>query len=140
MKLMKILGLFTSHPAYAEPETVEDARAISTDGGDVEGFEARQARAEIEHNETIKAQYVALRETITAEIAAIRDNRRKKAQLASAVNDAPQFMSLYAEIDHKRDDSERREAALQRQLIAVEKSIYGCDKRIARAQQKLAEM
>lgn len=133
---MNISHLFRRRPEYDPPEP--DAEPVSEPDAAAD-FDALQALADIRHNETIKAQYVELRATIEAEIAAIRDTRAKKAQLAETVNDAPAFMLLYAEIDQKRDISERREAALQRQLITIEKSIYTCEKRIAKARQKLAK-
>lgn len=107
-----------------------------------EDFEIIQYQAEIDHWTAQMEQYKALQATIKVEIAAVLDYREKKLTLLPSLVEKPiEYMELASWLtDNKRDYSEKREATLQRQLITVSNQIYACQKRIAKAQQKLMEV
>lgn len=112
----------------------EDATEDDTDIAD------NQAQIDLMHFEFTRTQYEELRDTINAEIEAIKDYRNKKlVVLPSLADDPVAYMELSSWLtDNKRDFSEKREASLQRQLITTENHIYNCDKRIAKAKQAIA--
>ena len=107
-----------------------------------EDFEIIQYQAEIDHWTAQMEQYKSLQATIKAEIAAVRDYREKKLTLLPSLVEKPiEYMELASWLtDNKRDYSEKREATLQRQLITVSNQIYACQKRIAKARQKIQEV
>lgn len=105
----------------------------------VDAAKAAQAAEDIRHYARALNQYEELRQTIQAEIDAIRATREKKAQLAKLHGNPALYVDIAAEIDPARDISERREAALQRQLITLENNIHNTRKRLAKARQAATE-
>lgn len=115
-------------PQFTGPEKTPPAEPITD-----EQFKRQQAELDALHWAEQLEQLQALRETIVAEITAIRTTRAKMQQLQSLQNSPAQYVELSATIE-RRDYSERREATLQRQLITVSNQIYTARKRIAKAE------
>lgn len=98
-----------------------------------EDFKRQEAALDAEHWREVVGQLEELRGTITAEIDAIKATRDKMRRLAELQDFPAAYVDLAASIE-RRDYSERREAALQRQLITVSNQIYAAQKRIIKAE------
>lgn len=121
---MNILDFFRS---LTRPENETTGAATNTDVKQSQAFiDALHWREQLD-------RYEALRETINAELRAIYKTRAQRARLSTLADDPTAFVELAYTIEH-RDTSERREAALQRQLITLSNQIYTTKKKIAAAE------